>query len=418
MTLLQSVRGTHDLLPLEHQKHSFITETARRIAARSGFAEMSTPLMEFKDVFKRTLGDGSDIVSKEMYEIVERGGEEIVLRPEGTAGVARAILSNGLTQSMPCKFFYAGPMFRYERPQKGRLRQLHQIGVELFGVSEPLGDVEVIALAYDTLKALNVAQDVTLEINTLGDEESRTQYRTRLVAYLKDHLHKLSPDSQLRMTRNPLRILDTKDEGDKKILEGAPLLSESLNALSVEMFARVKEGLENLNIPFKLNSHLVRGLDYYCHVAFEFTTTVLGSQGAVLAGGRYDGLITTMGGPSIPGVGWAGGIDRLAMMLKPESLPASKRPLAVVPMDEVFDLKGLALAQALRGQGFVVEMTYGGGLGKRLKKANKMKALYALILGEEEIASQTVTVKDLTSGEQTQISQNKVGPFLTEKGVK
>ena len=183
------------------------------------------------------------------------------------------------------------------------------------------------------------------------------------------------------------------------------------------MFGRVKEGLESLNIPFKLNPHLVRGLDYYCHVAFEFTTTTLGSQGAVLAGGRYDGLMATMGGPSVPGVGWAGGIDRLAMMLKPESLPTSKRPLAVVPMDELFDLKGLALAQALRGQGFVVEMTYGGGLGKRLKKANKMNALYALILGEEEIASQTVTVKNLGSGEQVQVSQDKVGTFLKEKGV-
>lgn len=417
MTVLQPVRGMHDLLPLEHQKHSLITETARRIAANAGFAEMSTPLMEFKDVFKRTLGDGSDIVSKEMYEIVERGGEEIVLRPEGTAGVARAILSNGLTQSMPSKFFYAGPMFRYERPQKGRLRQLHQIGIELFGVSEPVGDVEVIALAFDTLKALNVSQYVTLEINTLGDEESRTHYRTRLVTYLKDHHHKLSPDSQLRMTRNPLRILDTKDEGDKKILEGAPLLSESLNASSVEMFAHVKEGLESLNIPFKLNPHLVRGLDYYCHVAFEFTTTVLGSQGAVLAGGRYDGLMATMGGPSLPGVGWAGGIDRLSMMLQPETLPPHVRPLAVVPMDEAFDLKGLALAQALREQGFVVEMTYGGGLGKRLKKANKMNALYALILGEEEVNSCTVTVKDLESGEQVQVSQAKVSAFLKEKGI-
>lgn len=416
MTSLQPVRGMHDLLPLEFRKHSFIIETAKHLAASYGFAEMATPLMEFKEVFKRTLGDVSDIVSKEMYEIADRGGDDIVLRPEGTAGVARAIISEGLTQSMPLKFFYAGPMFRYERPQKGRLRQLHQIGVELFGVSDPLGDVEVISLAFDTLKALDLTHRVTLEINTLGDEESRKHYRNQLVTYLKDHHHKLSPDSQLRLDRNPLRILDTKDEGDKKILEGAPLLSDSLNSVSKEVFANIQDGLSALKIPFKVNPHLVRGLDYYCHIAFEVTTTDLGSQGTVLAGGRYDGLMATMGGPSIPGVGWAGGIDRLAMMLNDDQLPAPKTPLAVVPMDERFDFNGLELAQALRKQEFVVEMTYGGGLGKRLKKANKMNALYALILGEEEVASRTVTCKNLESGEQIQLSVDQVAVFLKEKG--
>ncbi len=417
MSHLQPVRGMHDLLPPEFRKYSFVIEAAKRIAASYGFAEMATPLMEFKEVFKRTLGDVSDIVSKEMYEIADRGGEDIVLRPEGTAGVARAILSEGLTQSMPLKFFYAGPMFRYERPQKGRLRQLHQIGVELFGVSDPVGDVEVISLAFDTLKALNLTHRVTLEINTLGDEESRKHYRHQLVTYLKDHHHNLSPDSQVRLERNPLRILDTKDEGDKRILQGAPLLSQSLNAISADLFAKVQEGLKALKIPFKVNPHLVRGLDYYCHIAFEITTTDLGSQGTVLAGGRYDGLMQTMGGPALPGVGWAAGVDRLAMMLNDESLPAARRPLAVVPMDESFDFKGLELAQYLRDQEFVVEMTYGGGLGKRLKKANKMNAPYALILGEEEVALGALTCKDLESGEQTQLSLDQVVTFLKEKGA-
>jgi histidyl-tRNA synthetase len=416
MSFLQPVRGTHDLLPADQRKYTFVIDSAKKIVERYGFAEMATPIMEFKEVFKRTLGDVSDIVSKEMYEITDRGGENIVLRPENTAGIARAVLSNGLIQSLPLKFFYAGPMFRYERPQKGRLRQLHQIGVELFGVADPVGDVEIIALAHDTLKSLNLDQRVTLEMNTLGDEESRKQYRDQLVTYLKDHNQKLSADSQMRLDRNPLRILDTKDEGDKLILKGAPLLSESLNAYSQEMFAKVKEGLELLKIPFKLNPHLVRGLDYYCHVAFEFTTTELGSQGAVLAGGRYDGLVTTMGGPSLPGVGWAGGIDRLAMMLTDETLPPLKRPLAVIPMDEAFDLKGLELAQTLRAQGFIVEMTYSGGLGKRLKKAAKMNASFALIIGEEEVNSGTVMCKDLETGEQTQLSQDKVAAFLKEKG--
>lgn len=417
MTLLQPVRGTHDVLPMEYRKHSFVMDAAKRIASSYGFAEMATPLMEFKDVFKRTLGDESDIVSKEMYEIADRGGEQIVLRPEGTAGVARAVISNGLTQSTPLKFYYAGPMFRYERPQKGRLRQLHQIGVELFGVSDPIGDVEVIALAFDVLKALNLQHRVTLEINSLGDQESRSCYREHLVTYLKDHQAFLSSDSQQRLRRNPLRILDSKDEGDKKILKGAPLLTKSLNSFSQEMFEKIQEGLKTLHIPFILNPHLVRGLDYYCHIAFEVTTTELGSQGTVLAGGRYDGLIATMGGPSIPGVGWAGGIDRLAMMLMDESLPPLIRPLVVIPMDEVFDMKGLELAQSLREVGFVVEMTYGGSLGKRLKKATRINARYALILGEEEISSQRVTLKDLDTGEQIQLPQNHLINVLKEKGV-
>lgn len=417
MTTLQPVRGTHDLLPIEHQKHSCVSETAKKVAATYGFVEMATPIMEFKDVFKRTLGDASDIVSKEMYEIADRGGEEIVLRPEATAGIARAIISNGLTQSMPLKFFYQGPMFRYERPQKGRLRQLHQIDVELFGVADPIGDIEVISLAYDILKALKLNDRVTLEINTLGDDESRKRFRDHLVTYLRDHHQHLSPDSQQRFDRNPLRILDTKDEGDKKILRGAPLLEESLNAHSQDLFMKVREGLEALHIPFKLNPHLVRGLDYYCHVAFEFTTSELGSQGTVLAGGRYDGLIATMGGPSIPGVGWAGGIDRMAMMLTEDVLPAPVRPLVIIPMDEVYDVKGLELAQILRKEGYITEMTYGGNLGKRLKKANKINARYAFILGEDEASSETVILKDLDTGEQTQLPQQHMGKALKEKGI-
>jgi histidyl-tRNA synthetase len=418
MTTLQPVRGTHDLLPLAYRKYALIIEVAQKIAASYGFSEMATPLMEFKDVFKRTLGDESDIVSKEMYEIASRGEEAIVLRPEGTASVARAVISNGLTQSMPLKFFYAGPMFRYERPQKGRLRQLHQIGVELFGVSEPIGDVEIIALAFNVLKALNLSHRVTLEINTLGDDESRKRFRDQLVAYLRDHHASLSPESQHRLERNPLRILDTKDEEDKKILKGAPSLTESLNPLSQEVFGKIQEGLKALHIPFKLNPHLVRGLDYYCHVAFEFTTAELGAQGTVLAGGRYDGLMRTMGGPSIPGVGWAGGIDRLAMMLTEETLPPLKRPLALIPTEEAFDIHGFTLAQDLRQQGYVVEMTYGGNLGKRLKKANKMNARYALILGAEEISAHAITLKDLDTGEQTQLPQSHLKQVLEEKGVR
>lgn len=417
MTTLQPIRGTHDLLPLEFRKHALVIDVAQKVAVSYGYGEMATPIMEFKDVFKRTLGDVSDIVTKEMYEIADRGDDPIVLRPEGTAGVVRAVISNGLTQSLPLKYFYEGPMFRYERPQKGRLRQLHQIGIELFGVPDPVGDVEVLSIAYDILKKLGLIQHITLEINTLGDKESRQTYRDQLVTYLKDHHTHLSPDSQLRLERNPLRILDTKDEGDKKILKGAPPLTTSLNQRSREMFEKVINGLKILQIPFKLNPHLVRGLDYYCHTAFEFTTTELGSQGTVLAGGRYDGLMETMGGPSIAGVGWAGGIDRLAMMLKDEDLSPLPPPLAIIPMDEAFDMHGLVLAKLLQDAGYVAEMTYGGGLGKRLKKANKMNARYALILGEEEVASHSVTLKDLESGEQTLLLQNQIVDVLKNKGV-
>ncbi len=417
MSQLQPVRGTHDLLPLEHQKHSCVTRVAHGISKLYGFNEIATPIMEFKDVFKRTLGDASDIVTKEMYEIADRGGEDIVLRPEGTAGVVRAVISGGLTQSMPLKYFYAGPMFRYERPQKGRMRQLHQIGVELLGVSDPVGDVEVISLAYEILKNLELHDRVTLEINTLGDKESRNTYRETLLTYLKDHHAHLSPDSQMRFDRNPLRILDSKDEGDKRILKGAPLLSESLNDFSKDIFAKICEGLDLLKIPYKLNPHLVRGLDYYCHVAFEFTTTDLGSQGTVLAGGRYDGLMEMMGGPSVPGVGWAGGIDRLAMMLDNKFI-MDIRPIAVIPMDENLDIKGLELANLVRDQGCFVEMTYGGNLGKRLKKANKMNACAALILGEDEIKNNTVSLKLLDSGDQFLIPQDKVNETLREKGIR
>lgn len=417
MTTLQPPRGIHDLLPSDYQRHLFIIETAQSLAARYGFSPIATPLLEFKEVFKRTLGTTSDVVSKEMYEIIPRGEEELVLRPEGTAGIARAILSNGLTQSMPLKFFYTGPMFRYERPQKGRLRQHHQIGVELFGMAPPLGDLEVLSLAYDILKALNLAPRTRLEINTLGDEDSRARYRTHLVTYLKDHIRALSPESQERLERNPLRILDSKDEGDKKILENAPLLTESLNAESEDIFLKIQEGLRALKIPFTVNPHIVRGLDYYCHLAFEFTTTDLGAQGTVLAGGRYDGLLPMMGGPALSGVGWAAGIERLVMMLVPEAFPLSPQPVVLIAMDDTLALKALEIAHRLRSAGIITEVILEKNLGKALKKANKVKASFALILGEEESLSESLMCKDLTSGEQTSVPQANIIEFLQRKGV-
>ena len=330
MSKLQPVRGTHDLLPDRARAFRRVADAARTVAGRYGYHEMATPIFEFSEVFKRTLGDTSDIVTKEMYTFTDRSGAEVTLRPEGTAGVARAVISGGLAQRMPLKYFYAGPMFRYERPQKGRLRQFHQIGVELLGVGEPIGDVEVIALGAAILEELGVAGQTRLELNTLGNTGSREAYRGVLVDYLEARRDELSEDSISRLARNPLRILDSKNPGDRTVVAEAPLLADSLDAESADFFASVRAGLDRLGIAYTLNPRLVRGLDYYCHTAFEFTTDALGAQGAVIAGGRYDGLVAQMGGPQTAGIGWAGGIERLSMLAdEPEPPP---RPIALVPV--------------------------------------------------------------------------------------
>jgi histidyl-tRNA synthetase len=401
MSSLQPVRGTHDLLPEDARRHRAVVDTARAVAERFGYDEIATPIFEFSEVFKRTLGDTSDIVTKEMYSFTDRGGEMLTLRPEGTAGVARALMSGGLSQHLPLKYFYHGPMFRYERPQKGRMRQFHQIGVELLGVAQPLGDVEVIALGAQILRELGVLEHTTLELNTLGDSESRQSYRKVLVAYFEGHRDRLSEDSRERLTRNPLRILDSKDEGDRRIVAEAPLFADHLNAASRDFFAEVKAGLDALGIGYHLNPRLVRGLDYYCHTAFEFTTDQLGAQGTVMGGGRYDGLVGIMGGPETPGVGWAAGIERLALLLK--TPPAPPRPIAVVPVGGETAAEALKLAVGLRRDGYVVELGYGGNVGKRMKRANKLNARAAVIIGTDELARQVVTLRDLDSGDQEEV---------------
>src|SRR5256714_910603 len=292
--------------------HRRVAETARELASLYGFAEIATPVFEFTEVFARPIGEHTDIVAKEMYTFTDRGGEEVTLRPENTAGVVRAVLSNGLTQSTPLKFFYSGPMFRYERPQKGRFRQFHQIGVELLGVAQPQADIEVIALGHRILQALGIGNRVTLDINTLGDPESRARYRGALVDYYTQHRAELSEDSQRRLDSNPLRILDSKDPGDIGINSAAPAFGLYLNEPSREFFARVKDGLGLLGIECRENPRLVRGLDYYTHTVFEFVTTDLGAQGTVLAGGGHDGPGEGLGGPAIPVGCWGPRSERLA----------------------------------------------------------------------------------------------------------
>ena len=388
-------------MPEDARRARHVTETGRSVAERYGYEEVATPIFEFSEVFARTLGETSDIVTKEMYSFEDKGGDRITLRPEGTAGIARALISGGLSQHLPLKFFYSGPMFRYERPQKGRLRQFHQIGVELLGVAEPIGDIEVIALGAAILDALGVQGNTTLELNTLGNTASRNAYRAALVEYFGAHRADLSKDSLDRLERNPLRILDSKDQGDRKLVEHAPEFDDSLDAESKDFFAEVCAGLDALGIAWQRNSRLVRGLDYYCHTAFEFTTDALGSQGAVLAGGRYDGLVEQMGGPATPGVGWASGIERLSMLIG--TGPARPRPVAIVPLGDAAEAAALKLADRLRRAGVPADLGYRGKMKQRMKRANGINARAAVIIGDDELAENAATVRDLDSGEQERV---------------
>ncbi|MBM3541076.1 MAG: histidine--tRNA ligase, partial [Alphaproteobacteria bacterium] len=303
-----------------------------------------------------------------------------------------------------------GPMFRYERPQKGRLRQFHQIDVELLGVAEPQGDVEVIALGAHVLDALGVLGATTLELNTLGDTESRATYRAALVDYLAGHQDALSQDSRDRLERNPLRILDSKDEGDRKIVAGAPHFGDFLNAASRDFYGAVKAGLDALGVAYTENARLVRGLDYYCHTAFEFTTTALGAQGAVLAGGRYDGLVATMGGPQVPGIGWAAGIERLSMLMA--EAPPAPRPIAIVPIGPAAEAEALTLAARLRRDGFAVELGYRGKPAQRMKRADKLGAVAAVLIGDDELKAGAATVRDLATGAQESVGFARLAEHL------
>jgi histidyl-tRNA synthetase len=410
MAGLQPVRGTRDILPEESRQLRHVSDTAHEIASRFGFEEVATPIFEFSDVFKRTLGDTSDIVTKEMYSFTDKGGDEVTLRPEGTAGIARMLISGGLAQNLPLKYFYQGPMFRYERPQKGRYRQFHQIGIELLGVAEPIGDVETIALGAALLEALGLSDKTQLELNTLGNTDSRAAYRGQLVSYLEDHRDALSEDSQARLERNPLRILDSKNKGDREIIVGAPDFADSLDAESAEFFASVCEGLGALGIDYVLNSRLVRGLDYYCHTAFEFTTDALGAQGTVLAGGRYDGLVSQMGGTATPGVGWAAGIERLALLADEVLSPV--RPIAVIPVTPEMGNKALVIANDLRKAGFSIELAYRGNMSRRMKRANRLNACAGVILGPDEAAKGAATLRDFDKGTQEEVPLANLADLL------
>lgn len=400
---LQPVRGTQDLLPDQSAIFRYLDDTARNLASKFNYDEIDTPIFEFTDVFHRTLGETSDAVTKETYTFQDRGGESLTLRPEGTAGIARAFVSNGLAQNLPLKYYYSGPMFRYERPQKGRQRQFHQIGVECLGFDTPESDVECISLGAALLEKLGLADKTQLEINSLGDTESRHKHRDLLVQYLSKFEADLSADSKVRLQKNPLRILDSKDEGDRKILADAPSLTSCLNAESKAFFDKVLNGLAVLGIKANVNHKLVRGFDYYTHSVFEFTSSHLGAQSAVLAGGRYNGLIELMGGPQTPGVGWASGMERLALLIDAHAAIKAEPIICVLPAEERAEEFCMKLTYDLRCRGQKAEILFGGNFGKRMKKADKLGATKVYIVGGSELDNGTVTVKDLASGTQSSV---------------
>lgn len=412
MSKFQRVRGTRDMLPVENEMVRFVESTAYKTSLLYGYGEIETPIFEFSEIFHRTLGETSDVVNKETYTFTDRGGDSITLRPEGTAGVARAFVSEGMAQSLPLKFYYSGPMFRYERPQKGRYRQFNQLGVECLGYDTPLADVESIAMAWDLLKQIGLANKCKLEINTLADAESRANYRTALVSYFEKFKEQLSADSKMRLEKNPLRILDSKDEGDKKLIVDAPKMSDFINDASKNFFNTVLQGIEKLKIPYEVNPRLVRGLDYYCHTVFEFTTTELGSQGTVLAGGRYDGLIETMGGPKTPGVGWAAGVERLSELVSTEKIANKDVFVAIIGADDIGELESVSIAHEIRSMGIKTENLLNGKMGKKMQKAAKMNVHFAVIIGASEVENKQLSIKNFATGEQKTISRSELSKNL------
>ena len=410
MSRLQPVRGTADILPDVMAQHRLVIDTARRVTARYGFLEMATPIFEFSEVFSRPLGESSDIVTKENYSFADRGGEQLTLRPENTAGVVRAMISGGLTQSLPLKYFYAGPMFRYERPQKGRMRQFHQVGIEYLGPHDALADAEVISAGARFLAQLDVLPHCVLHLNSLGDPESRAAYRAALVGFLQAHESALSDDSKRRLVLNPLRVLDSKDAGDRDILQAAPKLQDYLNSVSKDHFKTLTKALDAAGVKWLFDPLLVRGLDYYCHTAFEFVTSALGTQGTVLGGGRYDGLAEMLGGPAVAGVGWAAGIERLAMLAGDATIAVPQ--VVMLSTDPETDLAAFQLAEKLRDTGIDIEFPTAGAISKKLKKAGRSNIRLAIILGGDELAKNKVQLRDLMTGTQTEIMMADLADVL------
>jgi histidyl-tRNA synthetase len=411
MTPVQPVRGTQSLLGEEADRLAAVVSAFDRVRRLYGFKRVEVPTIEQTAVFARTIGETTDVVSKEMYSFEDRGGESITLRPEFTAGICRAFISEGWQQHAPLKVATSGSAFRYERPQKGRFREFHQLDAEIIGAAEPQADVEILSLGYQLLQELGIADGVTLELNTLGDAETRGSWRSALIDYFEGHRDQLSDDSQARLHKNPLRILDSKDPRDRQLVHNAPDIDAYLTPEAGDFFSQVTAGIEAAGVPSKRNARLVRGLDYYRHTAFEFVTDRLGAQGTVIAGGRYDGLIESLGGPHMPAVGWAAGIERLAMMI---DAPQPERPAVVlVPLGERAEAEAQAIVAGLRREGVAVDMAYRGNMKKRLARANSAGATYALIIGDDELDRGEAQLKTLETGEQRVVSLDRLAEAIT-----
>jgi histidyl-tRNA synthetase len=409
MTLVQPVRGTQSLLGKDADRLAAVVAAFDRVRRLYGFKRVEVPTIEHTGVFARTIGETTDVVSKEMYSFEDRGGETITLRPEFTAGICRAYLSEGWQQFAPLKVAASGSAFRYERPQKGRFREFHQLDAEIIGAGEPQADVELLVFADQLLKELGITGTI-LKLNTLGDPETRSAWRDALHEHFRGHASALSEDSQARLERNPLRILDSKAHQDWPVVDSAPAIDEFLTGEAADFFGKVAAGLDAAGVAWERAPRLVRGLDYYRHTAFEFVTDQLGAQGTVLAGGRYDGLMESLGGPHTPAVGWAAGIERLAMMI---GAPEMEKPTAViVPLGERAEAAGQRLVADLRRAGVAADMTYRGNMKKRLSRANDAGAAYALIIGDDELDRGEAQLKNLGTGEQRSVALEQVAEAL------
>jgi len=403
------VRGTQDIFGEEQRRFARVVEAFEHVRRLYCFQQVQVPVFESTGVFARSMGETSDVVSKEMYTFPDRGDDLLTLRPEFTAGICRAYITEGWQQFAPLKLATHGPVFRYERPQKGRYRQFHQIDAEIIGAAEPSADVELLTLADQLLRELGIADGVTLQLNTLGDAETRDAWRAALIEHFQSHRADLSEDSLTRLEKNPLRILDSKDPRDRPAADSAPDIDAFLTAEAKDFFDAVTGGLDAAGVAWTRNARLVRGLDYYRHTAFEFVTDRLGAQGTVLAGGRYDGLIGNLGGPETPGVGWAAGIERLGMLL--EEAPVAERPeVIVIPMGTAAENYCTGLLAMLRRRNISTDMSFRGNLKKRLQRADAAGAAFAILVGDEELAAKEITVRNLKSGEQ---NRRPVADLLT-----
>lgn len=422
MAKIQAIRGMNDILPDETPVWQFVESTARKVLHQYGYQEIRMPVVEQTDLFRRSIGEVTDIVEKEMYTFEDRNGDSLTLRPEGTAGCVRAAEEHGLLFNQTRRLWYTGPMFRHERPQKGRYRQFHQIGVECFGMPGPDVDAELLVLTARFWEALGLGNHARLEINSIGSSAARKEFRSALVDYLAQYKTRLDADSQRRLDTNPLRILDTKDPETRKLLADAPRLEDYLDDDSRTHFEQLKALLDAAGIAYTVNPSLVRGLDYYGKTVFEWVTDSLGAQGTICAGGRYDGLVEQLGGRPTTAVGFAMGLERLILLLETLGLVPeeanSNADVYVTAMGATTIAPALALAETLRNElpGRVIISHCGGGSFKsQMKKADKSGARYAVILGENELANATVGLKPLRSGEeQTTVNQSELATVLAD----